>query len=113
MAVQAHLFALIAQAGGQQPGGTSQTSFLVTFMPIILIGAIMYFLIFLPQRRRQKAHDAMLQAIAAGDRVITNGGLVGIVTKIEQDSLKVRVAPTVEVSIMRGYIAGKAGEETP
>ncbi len=101
---------LLAQAGGAAP---AQPSMFGMFLPLIMIGAIMYFLVFLPQRRRQKAHEAMLGALVAGDRVITTGGIVGTVIKAEPDSLRLRIAPSVEVTVLRSYVAGKAGEETP
>jgi preprotein translocase subunit YajC len=107
--VRDSLLALIAQAGGA--AAQPQTSPLGMFLPLILIGAIMYFLIFLPQKRRQKAHELMLKALVPGDRVVTTGGIVGTVIKADDDSLRLRVAPSVEVTVMRGYVAGKAGEE--
>ena len=110
MAAESVPLALIAQAGAP---ASQPASPIAMFLPIILIGAIMYFLIFLPQRRRQKAHEAMIKALVPGDRVVTTGGIVGTVIKADEDSLRLKIAPSVEVTVLRGYVAGKAGEETP
>lgn len=100
--------ALLAQGGAPQTGG-GLFSMLMLFVPMMLI---MYFFLIRPQQRRQRQHDAMLKAIQAGDKVVTTGGIVGTVMKIEENSnsLRLRIAPSVEISVVRSYIAGKAGE---
>jgi len=89
-----------AAAGG---GGSALTSFL----PLIAIIAIMYFLMIRPQQKRQKEHQAMLSAIQKGDKIQTNGGILGTVTGIDtaQGELTVEIAPQVRVKVGRGYIA--------
>ena len=84
-------------------GGSALTSFL----PLIAIIAIMYFLMIRPQQKRQKEHQAMLSAIQKGDRVQTNGGILGTVTGLDtaQGELTVEIAPQVRVKVGRGYIA--------
>ena len=78
------------------------------FEMIFLIGgmfAIMYFLIIRPQNKRQQAHRAMIEAVKKGDKVVTNGGLVGKVTKVAEGELTVELADGVRVQVMRGMIA--------
>jgi preprotein translocase subunit YajC len=102
--------ALLAQQ--QQPAG-GMGAMLIQFVPFILIFVIFYFLLIRPQRQRQKAHEAMIQALTTGDHVITQGGMVGTVTKVEDNGkiLKIKLAPSVEIRILRTHIASKAGED--
>ena len=103
--------AVLAQAGGA-PASSSQSvvSMLILFAPLILI---MYFFIIRPQQKQRKAHDALVQALQPGDRVVTNGGIVGVLTRTEGDPLRLRIAPSVEISVLRNAIAGKTEQETP
>ncbi|MBP7146945.1 MAG: preprotein translocase subunit YajC [Acidobacteria bacterium] len=100
---------LLAQAPAQQAPAYGP---MFGLLPIILILVIFYFLLILPTRRRQKAHDAMVQALVAGDRIVTSGGLIGTVVKADEKTLKVRVAQGVEVTLLRSHVSGKAAEET-
>ncbi|TQD43525.1 preprotein translocase subunit YajC [Marilutibacter aestuarii] len=72
--------------------------------PIALI-AIMYFLMIRPQMKRQKEHRAMLEKLAKGDEVITNGGLAGTITEIGESFITVQVADNVQVRVQKGAIA--------
>ncbi len=75
-----------AQAAGGAGGALTQ------FMPLILIFAIMYFLLIRPQQKKAKEHAAMVAAVRRGDQVITQGGLIGKVSKVKiADGVKVRV----------------------
>lgn len=103
-----NLLALVAQAGGASAPQQSPLSLIIMFG---VIGVIFYVFLILPQRKRQKAHEAMIQSLKPGDRVTTAGGLVGIITKAEENEFKIRIAPSVEVGIRRGYVIGKDGEE--
>lgn len=88
-----------AQTGG---GGDALTSFL----PIILIFVIFYFLLIRPQQKKMKAHRAMLGQVKRGDKVVTGGGILGTVTKVkdETDEVTVEIADGVRVDILRGTI---------
>ena len=102
---------LFAQAGGAaQPAGPSILSTLMLFLPLILI---MYFLIIRPQQKQRKSHAAMLEALKPGDRVITSGGLIGVLTRTEGTSYRLKIAPSVEVNVVKSAIASKTEEETP
>lgn len=89
-----------AQAGG---GGDAFTSFL----PIILIFVIFYFLLIRPQQKKMKTHRAMLGMVKRGDRVLTGGGIVGTITKVkeETDEVTVEIADGVRVDVLRGTIS--------
>jgi preprotein translocase subunit YajC len=72
-------------------GGAGGSSVIVQFMPLILIIVIMYFLILRPQQRKVKLHQQMVKALRRGDTVVTNGGLVGKVTKVVDNSDEIEV----------------------
>jgi preprotein translocase subunit YajC len=72
--------------------------------PILLIG-VMYFLMIRPQMKRQKEHRAMLDKLARGDEVITNGGIAGTVTDIGDNFVTVEVASNVQLRVQRAAIA--------
>lgn len=99
-------FAFIFQAGGA--GGI-----LGALMPFILIFGVFYFLIIVPQRRRQKALQDMIAAIKAGDRIVTTGGIIATVMSVRDDSnsLLVRSADKSILEITRSSVAGMHGEE--
>jgi preprotein translocase subunit YajC len=93
-----------AQFGLGGPGGAN--NMLVNFTPFILIIVIMYFLILRPQQKRMKQHQDMVKAMRRGDIVVTNGGLVGKVTKVtDDDQIEVEIADGVRVKQMRSMIS--------
>ena len=95
------LFYLTAQAEGQAPPGGG----LAGFMPLILIFVIFYFLLIRPQRQKQKKLQAQVDAMRAGDKVITAGGIHGLVTNIKQQSVSVKVDNNVKIEFEKGSIA--------
>jgi preprotein translocase subunit YajC len=95
----------ITEAYAQTAGGGSATSLLVQFMPIILIFVIMYFLILRPQQQKARQHRDMVTNLRRGDTVVTNGGLIGKVAKVDENELQVELAEGVRVRIVRGMVA--------
>ena len=95
---------LIPTAYAQSAGGQPQGGFGMLVFPVILI-AIMYFLMIRPQMKRQKEHKAMLDKLAKGDEVITNGGIAGSVVAIGEVFITIEVANGVELRVQRGAIA--------
>ncbi len=88
-----------AQAAGPAGGG------LFTFLPLILMFAVMYFLFIRPQQKRVKEHAAMVGALKKGDEVVTTGGLGGTVTQVHDAFLTMRVAENVEVNVQKQAVA--------
>ena len=84
------------------------------FVPLILIFAIMYFLLIRPQQRKMKEHKAMVEALRRGDQVVTQGGIVGKVTKVQEDNMvEVEIADGVKVKVIKGTIAQVINKTEP
>jgi preprotein translocase subunit YajC len=94
-------------AGGGAAGG------LIGFVPIILIFLIMYFLMIRPQQKKMKEHKAMIDALRRGDQVVTAGGLMGKVVKVETDVIEVELAQNVKVRVVRNTIARVVSKTEP
>jgi preprotein translocase subunit YajC len=91
-----------AATGAAAPSGTA--AFMVQVFPLILIFVIFYFLLIRPQQRRAKQHQAMVQAVKPRDTVITNGGLIGKVTKVDENEVELEVAQGVRVRVVKSML---------
>jgi len=89
-----------AQAAGGMPGGD-----LMTFLPMIAIFVVFYFLLIRPQQKKAKEAKAMLDALQKGDEVVTAGGLLGRITKLTDQYATVEVAENTEITVQRPAIA--------
>jgi preprotein translocase subunit YajC len=89
------------QAGGQGGMGAMISSLL----PLILIFVVFYFLLIRPQQKKAKEHQQMLDNIKKGDKVVTAGGIYGVVENVGSNTLTVKISETVKVKIGKGYIA--------
>ena len=98
-----------AMGAGGQAGAGSQGGGMISMLPIIGIFALMYFLLIRPQQKKQKEHQAMVAALKKGDKIISSGGLHGVITGISDDAITMEIAPKVRVKITRGSVAGKLG----
>ena len=85
------------------------------FIPIILIFVVFYFLLIRPQQKRMKDHQAMLNAVRRGDKVVTNGGIVGTVIKVltEERELQVEIAENVRVKVKQDMISTVVSKTEP
>jgi preprotein translocase subunit YajC len=77
-----------------------------TFVPLILMFAIFYFLLIRPQQKKAKQHKQMLASVRKGDKVVSAGGLHGVITGITDDVVTMEIAPKVRVKVSRGSISG-------
>jgi preprotein translocase subunit YajC len=91
--------------------GGSMGGLLGGLMPFLLIFGVFYFLIILPQRKRQKALSDMVSAIKPGDKVITSGGVYATVKQVKEKSLLVMSADKSLLEISRSSVSGMQGEE--
>ncbi len=89
----------------------SAPSGLISFVPLVLIMVIFYFLLILPAQRRQKQTAAMLKALKTGDKVITNGGIYGTIAGLEDAAVTLRIAEQVKIRVTRSAIAGLQPED--
>jgi preprotein translocase subunit YajC len=88
-----------------------QATAFLQFLPIIAIGLIFYFIVFLPNKKRQRALQDMLNNLRNGDKVITSGGIYGVVAGIKEDRVQLRVADQVKIEISKNAIVAKQLEE--
>ncbi len=75
------------------------------FLPIILMFAVLYFLMVRPQMKKAKEHKALLEALAKGDEVVTQGGLAGRITKVGDDFVSIEIADNVAIQMQKGAIS--------
>jgi preprotein translocase subunit YajC len=88
------------------PGFGGDGSMITSLLPFVLIFVIMYFLILRPQQKRVKTHQELVKNVRRGDTVITNGGLVGRVTKVVDDNeIEIEIADDVRIRQVRSMIA--------
>lgn len=101
---------LIAGETASSSEKSSSASGLITFIPIVLIGAAMYFLLIRPQRKRMRDQQSLLRTIEKGDEIITTGGVYGFVTVVDGDTLWVDIGHAdqeVEIRIHRSAVQRK------
>ena len=104
----------ISPAFAQAASPLGGDSMLVSLLPFILIFVIMYFLILRPQQKRAKQHQEMVKNVRRGDTVVTNGGLVGKVTKVTDDEqVEVEIADGVRVRQLRSMLADVRAKGEP
>ena len=85
-----------------------------SFVPLILIFGIMYFLLIRPQQKKLKEHQAMVAALRRGDQVVTQGGIIGKVVKVREDGeLEVEIADGVKVRVIQSTIATVISKTEP
>jgi len=83
----------------------------IQILPFLLIFAVFYFLIIMPQRKRQQQLQATIAALKAGDKIITTGGIIAKIAEVRDTSLLVRTADKSILEISRAAVAGMHGEE--
>jgi preprotein translocase subunit YajC len=88
-----------------QTAATSGAESLYSFLPIILMFVVLYFLMIRPQMKRQKEHKSMIEAIGKGDEVITAGGMLGTVVKVTDVYVTLAVASNTEVVVQKSAVA--------
>jgi preprotein translocase subunit YajC len=109
------MFGSPAFAQGLFGGGAGgDGGMLMSLLPFILIFVIMYFLILRPQQKRVKQHSEMVKNVRRGDTVVTNGGLIGKVTKvIDDDQIEIEIADDVRIRQMRQMVSDVRAKGEP
>lgn len=91
-----------------------QPNIFIQFLPLILIFVVFYFLLIRPQQKRMKQHREMLENLRRGDRVVTGGGIIGIIVKVGQDDeLTVEIGDGLRVKVLRSTISALLGKGEP
>lgn len=97
---------LVRLMGAPQGAEGSPGSSLFSFLPLVAIIAIFYFLILRPQNKKQKDTQKMLSALKKGDRVVTIGGIHGVIQSVKESTVIVKVDENVKLELNRGAISG-------
>ena len=92
---------------------SNQSNPLSLFLPLVLMGGVFYFLLIRPQQRRVKAQRELVNAIEVGDEVMTNGGIFGTITEIDDDEgiVTVEIAPGTKIRMVKSGIARRMTDD--
>ena len=98
----------------QQAAPTAQTNPLMSFLPLIFIVAIFYFLVFMPMQKQKKQQAAMLSNLQTGTDVLTTGGIVGTIISLTDTTMILRVKPdNIKLQVMRSAVASLVDSSKP
>lgn len=95
----------------QAPTGGGQGSFITALIPFILVFVIFYLLIIMPQRKKQKKHQEMVEKLKPGDKVVTSGGIYGTVMGTKEDRIEVKISSNVKIDITKTAVAAIIGQK--
>src|SRR5436190_21412683 len=99
------IFVFITPAYAQAASGATQTDTLLTFLPMVAIFAVFYFMLIRPQQKKAKEARNKLESLEEGNEIVTAGGIVGRITKLTDQYAVVEVANGVEMTVQRGAIS--------
>lgn len=107
------MFISPAYAQAAAPGGGGDI--FMSLLPLVMVFAIFYFLLIRPQQAKMRTHREMLENLKKGDQVVTGGGIVGKIVRVEQSdsSLVVEIAPNVQVKVVRGTVQDVLNKPVP
>jgi preprotein translocase subunit YajC len=104
----------VTEAYAQAAGGAGAFGGLEGLIPFVLIFVIMYFLMIRPQQKRVKEHKALIEALRRGDQVVTQGGVIGKVTRVKDDEeAEVEIAEGVRVRVVKSTIVSVLSKTEP
>jgi len=101
---------------GQQTGGAPQGGGFSMLIMMAIIFAIFFFLIIRPQRRKQKEHQALVQSLKGGERVITAGGIFGTIDRVMEDRVEIKVDKNTRMQVLKtsiSTIVDQSGQQSP
>src|SRR2546423_6723326 len=90
------------------PAGPPQPSMLTSLLPFVFMIVIFYFLLIRPQQRRQKEHQRLLSSLKTGDRVVTSGGIHGLIANVKDTTVLLKVADNVKIEVDKSAISNVA-----
>jgi preprotein translocase subunit YajC len=103
----------ISNAYAQAPAGGDASGIIMQIAPLVLVFVVFYFLLIRPQQQARKRHMEMVAALTKGVVVVTSGGMIGKVKSVQDDEVRVELAPNVDVRVVRGTIAEVRGKTEP
>ena len=101
-----------AATGGAPVQGPPPSAGMESFILILIMLGVFYFLLIRPQQKRQKKHQSLLKALKAGDEVITPAGIFGKITEIQGGTVTVEIAKNTKIRVLKNYVAGLANKDT-
>ena len=111
MITEIHNFLLLAQDAPPADGPAANP--LMQFMPLILIGVIFYFLLIRPQQKQRKEHQALVESLKTGDKVVTNAGIHGLIANVKEKTVVLKIAENVKVEFDKSSVVTRqAGESS-
>lgn len=99
---------LLAQEGGGDGGAAGG---IASFLPLILLVGVFYFIAIRPQRKKMQEHQQLMGALKQGDRVVAAGGIVGTIRRIDDDTMSLQVADNVVIKVDRGSVQKRIDAE--
>nr|VFJ45364.1 MAG: preprotein translocase subunit YajC [Candidatus Kentron sp. FM]VFJ45472.1 MAG: preprotein translocase subunit YajC [Candidatus Kentron sp. FM]VFK06644.1 MAG: preprotein translocase subunit YajC [Candidatus Kentron sp. FM] len=100
-----NFFIEVAHAEPAPMGSQPESAGFITFLPMIVLFALLWFLLIRPQQKRAKEHRNMVSALSKDDEVVTNGGILGRITRLDDNFVRLEVANNIEVSVQRHAVA--------
>lgn len=100
------IFPFIADAAPAGASGGMSSQLII----MVLLFAGMWFLLIAPQRKKQKKHATMLQALNTGDNIVTNGGIYGVITNVKDDRFVVKIADNTRIEISKSFVQNKVDD---
>lgn len=95
-----------------QAAGTAPESSLMSFLPLLLMFVVLYFVMIRPQMKRQKEQKAMIDALAKGDEVVTAGGIVGKVKKVTEAFITLEISNGTEMHVQKSAVTTLLPKDT-
>jgi len=92
-----------AQTGGAGQGGPG--GMIGSLVPLVLIFVIFYFLLIRPQQKKAKEHKSMIENLKKGDKIITSGGMYGVIEAVGANTVTVKIGENVKVKLGKAYVA--------
>ena len=91
--------------------GTGQEPAWMSFVPFAMVLAILYFLILMPMQKQRKKVQAFQSGLKVGDKVVTTGGIYGLITRVNDNSVQLQIADKVRIEIARAAVGGYQGQD--
>jgi preprotein translocase subunit YajC len=98
------MFQILAMGPPPNPNQPPAVQFISSILPFLLIFVVFYFMLIRPQQKKQKEMQRMIESLKSGDKIVTNGGILGTVTNVKDKTVIVRIADNVKIEILRSAV---------